>query len=78
MNDEVWRRDEVDSPCVKICLLHPDSRLCIGCWRSVAEIACWTRMTDAERQAVMADLPSRRPEQRRRGGRAGRLERDQR
>ena len=37
-------------------------RYCLGCKRTLAEIARWSQMTDAERAAVMAQLPARRPE----------------
>ncbi|TYO89213.1 DUF1289 domain-containing protein [Oceanicella actignis] len=61
MNDEVWRRDEPQSPCVKVCLIHPGAGLCVGCLRSADEIAAWPRMSDDERRALMAELPARRP-----------------
>lgn len=74
MSDEVWRRDEVESPCVRICLLHPQAGICIGCYRTAEEIAGWSTMTPEARRAVMAELPGRahlvKPV--RRGGRAGR------
>lgn len=76
MKDEVWQRAEVQSPCVKICVVHPTEGLCIGCLRTVAEIAAWSSLTPAARAAVMAELPARAPRlAKRRGGRAARLER---
>ena len=39
MSDEVWKREEVESPCVKICIVHPEARICIGCYRTGEEIA---------------------------------------
>ena len=73
MSDEVWKRDEVDSPCVKICMIHPEEQICVGCFRTLAEIAGWTGFTPEERQRLMADLPSRATRLcQRRGGRAGR------
>lgn len=76
--DRIWKRQEVESPCVKVCVIHPESRLCTGCLRSLDEIAAWTRMTPEARRAVMAELPARAPLLRqRRGGRAGRLARGQ-
>lgn len=76
MNDEVWARDEVQSPCVKLCVVHPEERICIGCFRTIDEIATWSRLTPAERLAIMADLPDRAPRLRqRRGGRMARLDR---
>lgn len=72
--DEIWKRDEIESPCVKICVVHPEARLCVGCLRSIDEIARWSRMTPEARRAVMAELPGRAPQlQRRRGGRLGRM-----
>lgn len=74
MTDEVWKRKEVDSPCVRLCTVHPVERICVGCYRSIEEIATWGRMTPEERKAIMAELPSRAPRLRqRRGGRANRL-----
>jgi predicted Fe-S protein YdhL (DUF1289 family) len=77
MTDEIWRREAVESPCVKICVLHPVSGLCLGCYRTAAEIAAWSDMAPEARRAVMATLPERAPLVRgtRRGGRAGRRER---
>ncbi|MDH3669380.1 MAG: DUF1289 domain-containing protein [Paracoccaceae bacterium] len=68
MEDEIWRRDEIDSPCVKVCMIHPESRICLGCNRTADEIARWSRMSDAERARIMAELPGRNPGPRRRGG----------
>lgn len=74
MADDVWQRDEVESPCVKICVVHPEARICTGCLRSIDEISRWSRMTAEERRAVMAALPDRADMlKKRRGGRAARL-----
>ena len=74
MSEEVWKRAEVESPCIKLCVTHPESGLCMGCYRSLAEIARWSVMTPDERRAVMAELPARAPLVKgiRRGGREGR------
>lgn len=72
--DQIWRRNEVESPCIKICVIHPESRLCTGCLRSIDEIGAWSQMTPDARQAVMADLPDRQGQiAKRRGGRRARL-----
>lgn len=76
MTDEVWSRDEIESPCVKICVIHPEARLCTGCLRSIDEISAWGRMSRTERAEIMALLPERRRTlSQRRGGRAARLSR---
>ncbi len=71
--NKVWRRNEVDSPCIQICVVHPEERLCTGCLRSIDEITRWSKMDEAERAEITADLPKRAPRLRkRRGGRAAR------
>lgn len=72
----VWSRDEIESPCIQICVVHPVERICTGCYRSIDEISRWSRMTEAERAAVMDDLSARASQlTKRRGGRAARLKR---
>lgn len=78
MSDDipVWTRDEIESPCVRICVVHPEARICTGCYRSIDEIGRWSRMSPEERRQIMADLPGRAPLLRkRRGGRAARMQR---
>lgn len=76
MTDEVWKRDEIQSPCVKICVVHPEARICTGCYRSIDEIRDWSRMSNEARAAIMDDLPARASKLvKRRGGRNARLNR---
>jgi predicted Fe-S protein YdhL (DUF1289 family) len=49
----------VKSPCIKVCQMDPQRGLCLGCARTLDEIARWGSMTDAERERVMAQLPRR-------------------
>ncbi len=77
MSDDIWKRQEIESPCVRICVLHSETGLCTGCLRSRDEIARWSRMTPEERREIMAALPDRAGQlKKRRGGRAGRMARD--
>ena len=74
MSKPVWKRDEVESPCVQICVVHPAERICTGCYRTIDEITRWSKMSAEERREIMAELPDRAPRlARRRGGRAARL-----
>jgi predicted Fe-S protein YdhL (DUF1289 family) len=76
MTDQIWKRDEIESPCIKICVVHPEARLCTGCLRSIDEIGAWSRMSPEDRRRIMAELPERKGlVQQRRGGRAARLKR---
>jgi predicted Fe-S protein YdhL (DUF1289 family) len=49
----------IETPCLKICVLEPGSRLCRGCGRTVDEIAGWGAMSGSERRRIMALLPDR-------------------
>jgi uncharacterized protein len=72
--EHFWKRDELDSPCIKLCTIHPVERLCIGCFRTIEEITVWSRLTPEGRAQIMADLPARAPRLRqRRGGRTARV-----
>ncbi|AVO44194.1 DUF1289 domain-containing protein [Phreatobacter cathodiphilus] len=50
----------LESPCIRLCRIDPQSGLCQGCARTLAEIAAWLGMTGEERRAILADLPRRR------------------
>ena len=70
----VWKRNEIESPCVQVCAVHPTARICTGCYRTIDEIGAWSRMTPEARRAIMDELPSRKGLlTQRRGGRAARL-----
>ncbi|MDO5706133.1 MAG: DUF1289 domain-containing protein [Paracoccus sp. (in: a-proteobacteria)] len=69
----IWTRTEPQSPCVNICVMHPSEGICVGCYRTLDEIASWGLMSAEARRAVLADLPVRKPTlKKRRGGRNGR------
>lgn len=74
MADDIWKRDEIESPCVNICVVHPETRICVGCYRSIDEIGAWSRMSPEARRDIMTVLPGRASLLvKRRGGRLGRL-----
>ncbi|MBA1158015.1 DUF1289 domain-containing protein [Microvirga mediterraneensis] len=49
----------VSSPCIRVCMLDPETGLCEGCGRTREEIAGWYRMSEEDRQRIMAALPER-------------------
>ena len=74
MSEDIWKRNEVDSPCVNICIVHPQANICIGCFRTIDEISSWSSMSESERNGIIKELPNRSSKLRvRRGGRAKRL-----
>ena len=51
--------DPAPSPCQSICRLDCASRICLGCGRTVEEIAAWTRLDETQKANVLRLLPSR-------------------
>ena len=50
----------IQSPCIKVCTMDVAAGLCIGCGRTLDEIARWAGMSDAERAAIMRILEERK------------------
>jgi predicted Fe-S protein YdhL (DUF1289 family) len=74
----MMNQPKIETPCVKICVVDPETGFCIGCGRTRGEIGGWLGMSADQRRTVMADLPERvaslTRRKSRRGGRAGRLQ----
>jgi predicted Fe-S protein YdhL (DUF1289 family) len=51
-----------ETPCIAVCQIDPRTNLCLGCGRTLPEIARWPGMNSAERRAIMAQLPARMAE----------------
>ena len=49
----------ITTPCIKVCAVSGQTGLCIGCGRTLAEIAGWGGMSEEERLRIMAELPIR-------------------
>lgn len=52
---------DIVSPCISVCMLDPDTRLCIGCYRNAREIGEW-RAASRERRLELIDLANERRE----------------
>lgn len=50
----------IATPCIKVCIVDGESGLCLGCYRSLREIAAWATLPAAEREAIMGELADRR------------------
>ena len=46
---------KLPSPCVSICQMDPQDGVCLGCYRTRAEIAAWRSM-DQDDQLVLLDI----------------------
>ncbi len=50
----------VASPCINVCEMHAATGWCVGCLRTLDEIAGWGRWSDAQKRAVWLQLDGRR------------------
>jgi predicted Fe-S protein YdhL (DUF1289 family) len=53
------RMADIETPCNKVCVVDPVSARCIGCGRTLAEIAGWSAFTPEERRRIMTELAMR-------------------
>ncbi|KSV79761.1 Fe-S oxidoreductase [Sinorhizobium sp. GW3] len=49
----------MESPCILVCSIDDKTGYCFGCGRTRDEVGRWTLYTDAERRAIMSELPAR-------------------
>ena len=49
----------ISTPCIKVCIVDGGRGLCLGCGRTLSEIAAWGRLSELERRAIMARLADR-------------------
>jgi predicted Fe-S protein YdhL (DUF1289 family) len=54
MNDK-----KKETPCIAVCLMDQRTNLCLGCGRTLPEIARWGRMESSERLSIMSTLQQR-------------------
>ncbi|MDE2159011.1 MAG: DUF1289 domain-containing protein [Burkholderiales bacterium] len=55
----------VASPCINVCRIDAATGWCVGCLRTIDEIASWSQLADAERRALRDRLGPRRLQWRR-------------
>ena len=49
----------IKTPCIKVCVVDGQSGHCLGCGRTLNEIAKWARLSDVERDQVIDLLAPR-------------------
>ncbi len=50
---------DIPSPCISVCQMDPRTDLCAGCWRTLDEIAVWSRASDADKHAIWERIAQR-------------------
>ena len=51
--------EQVPSPCISVCVMDPDGTFCLGCFRTLDEIAAWSTLDPDAKRRVLALLPAR-------------------
>ena len=51
---------EPQSPCINVCTIDEDTGYCLGCARSLKEVAQWTRLSIEQKYSVLSQLPERK------------------
>lgn len=59
LSSELMVAEPISTPCIKTCAVSGQTGLCVGCGRTLKEIAGWSGMDEEARKAIMAELPSR-------------------
>ena len=52
----------VASPCINVCRMDDEGDFCLGCFRTIEEIAVWSRAPDERRLTILAAVERRRVE----------------
>lgn len=55
----LMQASNVPSPCISVCRMDAAAQWCTGCWRSLEEIAAWSRLDDAAKRHIWADIVRR-------------------
>ena len=50
----------VTSPCISVCRMDDETGLCVGCLRTIDEIAAWGALDDDARRDVWLEIARRR------------------
>ncbi|MCP5267785.1 MAG: DUF1289 domain-containing protein [Zoogloeaceae bacterium] len=50
----------VPSPCINVCKMDAENALCLGCLRTLEEIAQWSRASNTVKQEILDAVARRR------------------
>jgi len=60
VSEEAAADEPAASPCISVCRLDASSGLCVGCLRTLDEIAAWGSLDDDARRDVLRAVAMRR------------------
>jgi hypothetical protein len=53
-------RADIPSPCTSVCTIDQETGLCVGCYRTLDEIAGWIDLSTEQKRTLLATLLTRR------------------
>jgi predicted Fe-S protein YdhL (DUF1289 family) len=59
IHERSLRSPGVLSPCVSVCRMDASAELCVGCYRTLDEIAQWSTMAESTKAAVWQHILTR-------------------
>ena len=57
--DQIAEKD-VESPCLRLCAVDGSTGFCMGCYRTLKEIAAWGRLDNGARRQILTELAQRK------------------
>jgi predicted Fe-S protein YdhL (DUF1289 family) len=45
-----------NTPCIKVCKIDSERGFCIGCLRTLDEIARWSQVDDSEKERIYSEI----------------------
>ena len=48
------------TPCINICKINSEDGYCLGCFRTLDEIAVWTQLNDADKERIYKEINERK------------------
>ena len=58
--DKALLEQLICSPCINVCVVDEPTGFCKGCWRTIDEIAQWSRLMRPQRLEILGRLAERR------------------
>ncbi|WP_370626465.1 DUF1289 domain-containing protein [Polynucleobacter sp. 30F-ANTBAC] len=59
-NSQERSSSELGSPCIKLCRMDDNDLYCLGCYRTLDEIAAWGNLSNLDKQIVLLEIQERR------------------
>ncbi len=50
---------ELKTPCIAVCTIDGETGLCLGCARTLKEVASWSKLSGEQRDEIIDALPLR-------------------